>query len=333
MMCLIKSRTDQIRHPGIEYGKFLVYPLLHIQHFRDKRATLPHHSASQFKVQSLVRPQLQLSGIRREITLEIRNRLTVGVIIINAQSTTYIDMFHKYLTRLKPVLQLVHTIAKGYEVSHIQYLRTDMEMQADEIDILHLLRHVDHLIHIFHADAKLILCQSGSNIRMGMRPHIRIDTESDIGHFAFRGSQFVDDLQFGDRLYIETENVVIQTEFNLPIRFAYTGKNNLLCRETGFHRRTNFTATHTIGSHATLTDYGKYLRIGIRLYSIMHVKTFVTGNFFIDGIQRIAQNFRIIVIKRSTQLTKLINREYSFHKKTLCLASSTEKTEGTEFLF
>ena len=68
-----------------------------------------------------------------------------------------------------------------------------MEMKTDELHMLQLQSHVDHLIHIVHADTEFVFGQSGSDIGMGMRTYIGIDAESYIGNFTFGGSQLVDD--------------------------------------------------------------------------------------------------------------------------------------------
>ena len=190
-----------------------------------------------------------------------------------------------------------------------------MKVQTDKVDMLHLQSHIYHFIHIFHTDAKLILSKSGSDICMGMCTYIGVDTKSNVCHFSFGSSQFVNNFQFRNRFYVKTENVIIQSKFDLPIGFPHTGKYNLLCWETSFNSCTYFAATYTIGTQSTLTDDGEYLRVCICFHSIMHVKMFVTGYFFIDSSQCVTQHFCIIIIKRGTQLTKFINREYSFHKR------------------
>ena len=70
---------------------------------------------------------------------------------------------------------------------------------------------------------------------MGMRTYIRIDTESYTGCFAFGGSQFVNDFQFGYGLYVEAENIIIQTQINFPVCLAYTSIDYFVCRESGLN--------------------------------------------------------------------------------------------------
>ena len=103
-------------------------------------------------------------SISRKIVFEIRYRLTVGMLIINAQSATYVDVLDTDAACLQLILQFIHTIAKSHEITHIQYLRTDVEVQSDKLHILHLQCHVYHIVHILHTDTKLILCQPGSDV-------------------------------------------------------------------------------------------------------------------------------------------------------------------------
>ena len=80
-------------------------------------------------------------------------------------------------------------------------------MQSDESQVLHILRNIYPMVHILHADMKLVFGQPSGNLGMGIATYIGIHTESHIGHLTFSGSQLVDNLQLGDRLHIKAENV------------------------------------------------------------------------------------------------------------------------------
>ena len=218
----------------------------------------------------LIRTEFQAVIVGFEIAFEIGYRLTVGMSVINAESTAHINVFDTYLTGFKFVQQFVDTITQSHKIAHIQYLRTDMEMQSDELDVFHLLRHVYHMVHIFHTDTELVFRQSGSDVGMRMRAYIGVDTESNIGYLAFGCGQFVDNFQFGYGLYIKAEDIIIQSKIYLPVCLTHSGKHNLVGRETSLDCRTDFTAAHTVRSQPALTDNSQNLRIGIGLYRIMH---------------------------------------------------------------
>ena len=208
MVCLIQSRTDQIGHTCIEDGKFLLGSLLHIQHFRYQRTALPHDGTPQFKMKCLIRTQFQLSGIGGKIIFEVRDSLTVGMAVIYPQTTTDIYMFYQNPMRFQLVLQFIDTIAQSDEIAHIENLRTDVEVKADKLDILHSQSHVYHFIHILHTDTEFIFGKTGSDIGVSMRAYIRIDAESDIGYFVLSGCQLVDYFKLGNRFYIKTEDSI-----------------------------------------------------------------------------------------------------------------------------
>ena len=270
MECLIQSRTDQVGHTCIKNGKFLPRSLFYIEDFGYQRTTLTYHSTSQLKMQCLIRTQFQLSGIGSKVILEIRDSLTVGVSVINTQTTTYVDMFYQDSSCFQFVLQLIDTIAEGYKITHIQNLRANVEVKTDKLYVFHLLCYVYHLVHVLHTDTEFVFCQTGSYIGMCMCADIGIDTESNISNLILSGSQFIDYFQFGDRLDIETEDAILQSEIDFPICFADSCENNFIGRESGTDSGTDFSAAHTIGSHSALTDNGKYFRVGIGFNSVMH---------------------------------------------------------------
>ena len=313
MISLIQCRTNQIRHTGIENGKFLISSLFYIKHTGNQRTALPRYGTPQFKMERLIGTQFQVLGIGIKIIFEVRYRLAVRMLIINPQSATYIDVLDADAMRFQFILQFVHTVAKSHEIAHIQYLRTNVEVQSDELYVLHLQRHIYHIVHVLHTDAELVLRQSGSDIGMGMCPHIGVDAESYIRNLTLCRSQFIDDFQFGDGLYIETENIIIQAEVDFPICLAHSGKHYLIRRETCLDCCTNFTATYTVGPQSVLTDDGKHFRIGICLHGIVHVKVAMLCSFGAHTRKGFTQHLRVIVIKRGAQLTEFIYGECSFH--------------------
>ena len=112
------------------------------------------------------------------------------MIVINTESTTHINMLYKNLACLKFILQFVNPITKSNKITHIEYLRTNMKVQTDTVDMLHPQSPIYHFVHIFHTDTKLILSESGSDICMGMCTYIGVDTKSNIRYFSFGSSQF-----------------------------------------------------------------------------------------------------------------------------------------------
>ena len=176
--------------------------------------------------------QFQFLGIRIEVGLEIRDGQTIRMLIVHTQTTANIDMLHDDPALLQLVLKLVHAITEGFEVTHVENLRTDVEVETHELHVGKLVSLVDHRIHIAHGDTKLVLSQSGGDIRMGMGTHIGVQTECHARHLTLGCCQLVDDLQLRDALNVEAEDIIVKSEIDLPVTLANACIDNLLTGET-----------------------------------------------------------------------------------------------------
>ena len=263
-------------------------------------------------MERLARAQLKFLGIGVEIVLEIRNRHAVRMLIIYTQSATYIDVLHDNAVLLQQILQFGDAIAECLEVAHIEYLTTDVEMKSYNLDMLHGLSFLDDTQHVAHGNTKLILSQSCSDVGMSMGTDVGVETECHTGRLAPLGCQFVDNLQFGNAFDIEAEYVVVETEIDFPVALADTGINNLCCRKTGAQRGFYLTTADTVGAKSCLADSAQYLRVGIGLDGIVNHKALMLSGFGIDSLQRLSQQFRIVIVERCLQLLEFIDRKYSF---------------------
>ena len=70
---------------------------------------------------------------------------------------------------------------------------------------------MDCCLHVLHCDAKLVLCESCSNLCMGVSTDVWIDAEAYISHLSFLSCQFIDDLKLCNTLYIKAEDVTIKS--------------------------------------------------------------------------------------------------------------------------
>ena len=91
MIGLIQSRSYQICHSGIKDKELLGNSILDIQHSGNQRPTLTYYSTPKLEMQSLMRTKLQESGIRVEIPLEVGNRGSVRLMIVNSETSAYIQ--------------------------------------------------------------------------------------------------------------------------------------------------------------------------------------------------------------------------------------------------
>ncbi len=86
------------------------------------------NGTTEFKVQGLARAQLEFLGVGVEVSLEIGNADAVGMLIVNAQSTAHIDVFNTDAMTFQLTLQVVDAVTESFEVTHVEYLATDVEV-------------------------------------------------------------------------------------------------------------------------------------------------------------------------------------------------------------
>ena len=102
--------------------------------------------------------------------------------------------------------------------------------------------------HVAHGDAELVLSQTGGDVGVCVRPDIRIQTEGHTCHFPFGCCQLIDNLQFGNALDVEAENVVVETNIDFPVALADTSVDDFLAVETCTHAGLYFSAADTVNT-------------------------------------------------------------------------------------
>ena len=82
--------------------------------------------------------------------------------------------------RFKLVLKFVDTVAECLEITHIENLASDVEVQSEELDVLHLGSLFDYGFHVAHGNSELVFCQTCcdavSYTHLGGTPAIPVGT-------------------------------------------------------------------------------------------------------------------------------------------------------------
>ena len=103
-------------------------------------------------------------------------------------------------------------------------------------------------------DCVTIFGQSGGDIGMRVCSYIGIQTEGHASRLALGCCQLVDDLQLGDALHVEAEDVGVEAEIDFPIALAHAGIDNLRGWEPSAEGGTNLSAADAVGAESRLTD-------------------------------------------------------------------------------
>ena len=119
MTGLIKSRTNQVVHSRIQDDEAFVPAALDVDHPRDQRTALTHHRAAQLEMQLLSWTEMQRASESAKERIQIGKPIGVGIVVVDAQATTHVDVLYADAVADKLLLQLVDTIAQRLEVAHV----------------------------------------------------------------------------------------------------------------------------------------------------------------------------------------------------------------------
>ena len=141
-----------------------------------------------------------------------------------------------------------------------------------------------------------------------MRVHVRIHAELHVRHLALLARQFVDHLQFRDRLSVKAEDIIVQRKVYLRVRLTHAGKDDTGGRETSLDGGLHLIAAYAIGAKTLLSDDFQHLRIRIGLYRVMH-NGMIRLRLLLHQVQRPVQHINIVIIEGSLNVPKFIDGE------------------------
>ena len=208
-------------------------------------------------------------------------------------------------------------MAQRNKVRHVENLRTDMKVQADEVYVLHLLGLDNGGHHVLHGNAKLVFGQPRSDVGVCVCSHVRVDAQRHVCHLAFRFGQLVDDLQFGHTFNVEAADTGIQSEVYFPIAFSYTSIHNIFCFKSCIQCRLYFATAHAVGAQTSLLYDVQNFGVGISFYSIMHMIVAMLGCLSVDSFQGVVQHLCVIIVEGCLYAFELANWKLSFHRLSL----------------
>ncbi len=293
----IKRRTHQIVHAGIHYQKFPADSLFYIENLCNQRSALCNYRPAELAVYLLSGRKVNAGNQSVEIISEIRDRILIGVVIINSKTSP--DIYHrKFHTTLTIVFcQRIDTFAQQGERFRYGYLGSYVKMKTDKVDPIRSSGEIHSFVKASHINTELIFFKSCGDILVGMGIYIRIDTKSHRHLLSATLSEFTDDLQFLDGFHIETADTTLYTKDYFSVSFSDTGIIYGVIAETCRQSRLYLSSAHTIRSETGISYNFEYLRIAVCLYRIMHVHV-TAGYTLLDFIQRGAKKLHIIIIKR-----------------------------------
>ena len=305
----VHRRTDQFGHAPVDDGELLARALLDVQHAGDQRPAGGHDAAAQLEVHGRAGRELQVPAESAEIRLEIRDRQVVGMLVIDPQAAAHVDVADRAAATLQAQHQLVDAVAQRPEIHHIQDLGANVEMKPAILHVWQAQGQVHHLVELLVIDAKLVLRQAGRDPGVRVGPDVGVDAQAHRRHLPHPGGQFVEDLQLGRGLGVETRDPGAQRQADLLVALAHAGIDDALRRETGLQGSADLPTAHTVGAESARGDLREDARVEVRLDGIVHPEGRIAVQLRLHGVQRTTQKRQVVVVERRPQAPEALYRE------------------------
>ena len=223
-MCSVQGGANKLGKACIDNGKLLYGSLLYVKYLGDQTSALCHNGTAQLKVKLLSGAELEFVAEYIEVLLKVRNRVLLGVYIVNTKTAANVNAIQFNTFSLQLVLQVIYLIAEQMVGLHVQDLRTYVEVQAFKLETGVGQCLADNGEEHGNLNSKLVLGLTGGYVGVCMGINIGVYAESYAGALTQGGTTLGNHVKLGLGLYVKAGNTCIQSQVNLPIGLAYTCK-------------------------------------------------------------------------------------------------------------
>src|ERR1051326_7110776 len=144
-----------------------------------------------------------------------------------------------------------------FEWTNFSNLRADMHLYAAQMQVLEFGRPGINVLDLLESDSELVLIGAGCDFFMGMRLHVRIDTNCyRRGHLESSG-YLIDSLELRLAFCVKGVNAFAQSEFDFAFGFANAAKGALGRIPPGFDDALEFPAANNIKTAAEPSERAK----------------------------------------------------------------------------
>ena len=135
VMGLIEGRTDEFSKSCIHDSETLGACFLYEYSTCDECSPLCREGTPKFAVESLTWAQTKVLFEYGKVLLEIRYRVFLRFIVVNAQTTSHVDALSLNASHFKCVLDFIDSVAKDTKTVEVEYLRANVEVEPVIIDV------------------------------------------------------------------------------------------------------------------------------------------------------------------------------------------------------
>ena len=293
---LIEGGAEQVVHSGVYDDETFGGVFFDIKDASDEKTALADERTAKLEVELLPGIEVEMRGERVEVGRKIGYRMAVGALVVDAKSSADVDIGK--VGGVEVGLQLVDALAQEAEWFHVGDLRTQMEVQADEMEMVGLAADVDCLGQVGRRETEFVFLCAGGDVAMGVCVDAGIDAEGHSGGVARLAGDLVDDLKLWERLAIETVYVFPQGQGDFIVGFAHPGVDDLTGGNAAEAGLADFVAAHAVGSDAvagySLEDAG----IWVGFQGVMEMVTMAGGRFG-GGQKRGVEKPHVVIVEGS----------------------------------
>ena len=177
VMGVVERGTDQIVHAGVENEEMFAFALLGVDHARHQHPGIGGDHPSRLEDQPHV-DVLRQSGDHGAVGDRFRRRRVVGT-VRHCQSAAQIEARDGVSVAAQLADELDQARERRLEGGKLRDLAADMDVDADDLDILQLRRQAIDFARPAPGNAEFGLGVSGGDFRMRLGVDVGIETQRD----------------------------------------------------------------------------------------------------------------------------------------------------------
>ena len=235
---------------------------------------------------------------------EVGDRLVLRYVVVDAQAAAHVHEAERETQSLEVADDHIDLAAHVLEDMQFADLRTDVEMDADDVHMGQGLDPRGVLEHLLVRNAELAvgLSRVDAVVRAGV--DVRVDTQCDVGHGARLRRERIHDLQLLDRLAVDRQNTLRDGVAQLLVTLAHAGVNDSPGIETRLDGLAQLVARSAVDAQPVFADDRQQVIVVIGLDGVVDlVAVFV--RFVNDAFEGLAQQRRVVEIERGLEAPEL----------------------------
>ena len=207
----------------------------------------------------------------RKERCEVWDRLILGHVVVDTQTATHIDDAERESERLKLLYDGVGLVAHILEDVQLADLRTDVDMDADDVDILERADQIDVVENLLVRDTELTVGLTCIDAAVGLGVDIGVDTQTYVGLLAHLASQRIHHLELLDRLAVDCQNLLLQSIADLLVALTHACIYHRLGVEARLDGFAYLVAAGAIDADAVLADDREQVVVVVGLDGVVNL--------------------------------------------------------------